>query len=68
MLLQALSHRSLVRSVLVAVLLPSFLFPTLSQTRAPQERLTVAVLDFAGRGVKEDEAASLSDVFQGVLV
>ncbi len=68
MVFQALSNRSLVRSGIAILLLPFFVLPSVSQNRPQQQKLTVAVLDFAGRGVKEDEAASLSDVFQGVLV
>ena len=73
MLVQTFSNHHFVR-VMAGVILVPFLFATTygqakpQQQQKPKPKQTVAVLDFEGRGVKPEEAQSLSDVFQGVLV
>jgi len=42
--------------------------PAQNRAQQQQPKATVAVIDFEGRGIKPEEAVSLSDVFQGVLV
>jgi len=70
MLVHLFSNRFLLR-VTVSVVLLSFLVLTMPAQNRPQQqkpKATVAVIDFEGRGIKPEEAVSLSDVFQGVLV
>lgn len=70
MSVQTFARRQVLRTAVVFILIPSLTFLTLAQTKPQQQKpkLTVAVIDFEGRGVKPEEAVSLSDVFQGVLV
>ena len=71
MSIQAFSNRRFMRLTVIVVLIPFLFLTTYSQTRPQQQqkpKMTVAVIDFEGRGIKPDEAVSLSDVFQGVLV
>ena len=71
MSVQAFSNRRLMRLTVIIVLIPFLFLATYSQTRPQSQQKpkpTVAVIDFEGRGVKPEEAFSLSDVFQGVLV
>src|SRR3990172_10742422 len=69
----AFTNRRLVRLTVILILVP-FLFLTAfsqarpAQTKQQKPKATVAVLEFEGRGIKPEEAVSLSDVFQGVLV
>lgn len=72
MVFRYLSNRSFLRICSVGIL-ASFLTLTLFAQNPPRQtpkkkKMTIAVLDFEGRGVKPEEAASLSDVFQGVMV
>lgn len=67
----AFSNRQFMRFMVTILLIPFLFLTTFSQTRPQQQqkpKATVAVIDFEGRGVKPEEAVSLSDVFQGVLV
>ncbi len=73
MLVQAFANRRFVRLTAVLLLVPFLVLTSYTQTRPQQQqkqkpKTTVAVIDFEGRGVKPEEAVSLSDVFQGVLV
>jgi TolB-like protein len=72
MSVQAFSNRHFTRLTAILLLIPFLFLTTFSQTRPQQQqqkpKATIAVLDFDARGVKPEEAVSLSDVFQGVLV
>ena len=71
MVFQVLSARTTLRCVVPLLLVP-FLFLTLfgqQQQQQAKPKLNIAVLDFDARsGIKPEEAASLSDIFQGELV
>ena len=71
----AFTNRRLVRLTVILILVPFLFLTAFSQARPAQTKqqqqkpkATVAVLEFEGRGIKPEEAVSLSDVFQGVLV
>ena len=70
MSIQAFSNRQFMRLTVTTLLIPFLFLTSYSQTKPQQQKpkATVAVIDFEGRGVKPEEAVSLSDVFQGVLV
>ncbi len=69
MSVQAFSNRRFMKLTVTVLLIPFLFLTAFSQTRPQQKpKTTVAVIDFEGRGVKPEEAVSLSDVFQGVLV
>lgn len=71
MVFQVLSARTTLRCVVPLLLVP-FLFLTVfgqQQQKQAKPKLNIAVLDFDARaGIKPEEAASLSDIFQGVMV
>jgi TolB-like protein len=71
MFFQYLSDRTFLRVCSVGVLVSFFTLTLFAQNppkKNPQKKMTIAVLNFEGHGVNPEEAASLSDVFQGVMV